>query len=196
MLKRPIPVNAPLRFLPRDIGGGANVEEDSVSIWSAVLACEKLSRDSCDWVSAVGVSGMSSSSEMGEGIRLPRSSSMSCPSPFQPGGDACIEGRCRLFIAMQPAEPLMGYPNPFIPLLKVGCMGVGIRLLLLTASELNKDGWSMAGRIKLLPNELKAGDSGGWLRMSISSSSISVSMSIPLDSLDIRTGPPYIESGE
>lgn len=73
-----------------------------------------------------------------------------------------MEGTFELFIAMPPADPLIGYPNPLIPpLLKVGCMGVGIRLLLLTASELNSDGWSMGGRMKWLPNELKAGDSGG-----------------------------------
>ncbi len=197
MLKRPTPVRAPLRFLPRGVGGGANVEDDSLSIWSAVLACEKLSRDSCDWVNAVGVSGMSSSSEIGEGMRLIRSSSISCLGPFQVGEGACVDSMCELFIAMPPAEPLMGYPNPFIPpLLNVGCIGVGIRPLLFPASALNKDGCNMAGRIKLLPNELKAGDSGGWLRTSMSSSSISISMSVLLDSLDMQTGPPYIESGE
>lgn len=173
MLNLPMPVSAPLRFLPRGVAGAARlVVEISVSMWSA-LACEKLSRESCDWVSAVGVSGISSSSDIGEGMRRFRSSSMSCLLLFLDIG-ACIEGTeaPRLPSCMPPAEPLVGYPSPFIPpLLNVGCIGVGIRPLVLVESELNREELSMAGRMKKL---LQAGDSGGWLRISASSSSISM----------------------
>jgi hypothetical protein len=106
MLKRPgAPVNAPLRFLPRGVGGNTSAGEvDSVSISSA-LACEKLSRDSCDCVKAVGVSGRSSSSDMGEGMRLVRSFPGSCLflRTFNPGG-----GGSELLVFMPPADPLEG----------------------------------------------------------------------------------------
>ena len=92
MLKRPMPVRAPLRFLPRGVLGEAVVGRVSVSMASVVLAGETQSRDSCDWVWAVGVSGMSSSSDMGEGMRLLRSSSKPCLGPFHAGGGACIGG--------------------------------------------------------------------------------------------------------
>lgn len=83
-----------------------------------------------------------------------------------------------------------------LPLLKVAWMGVGIRPLLFTVPELKADGWSLGGRMKLLLKEPNAGDSGGWLRTSLSlSSSMSMSSSILLDSLEM-TGPPYIELGE
>jgi hypothetical protein len=188
MLNLPIPVKAPLRFLPRGVGGRLRWGEHAVSM---APACEKLSRESWDCVSAVGVSGMSSSSDMGDGMRLLRSSSL---GPFQTGG----AGMGALLVSMPPAEPLIGYPSPFMPLLlNVGCMGVGMRplLLLLAESELKSEGWSMAGRMNV-PIEANAGDSGGWLRTSVSSSSMSMSKSILLDSLDIQTGPPQIESGE
>lgn len=88
--------------------------------------------------------------------------------------------------------PLM----PLMPLrLKEGWIGVGIRLLLFAESELNNDGRSIGGRMKLLPNELTAGDSGGWLRTS-ASSSMSMSQSILLDSLDMLKKPSGMESGE
>ena len=116
MVTRTIPVKAPLRFLPRGVGGKAEEAAsavgggDSVSMQSAELwACETLSRESWDCVSAVGVSGMSSSSEMGDGMRLLRSSeSMSCRGPFQAGGGACMDDVCMLFMSMPPAEPLAG----------------------------------------------------------------------------------------
>lgn len=128
-------------------------------------------------MSAVGVSGMSSSSDMGEGMRRLRSSSISCLVPFRAGG-ACIDGigpfKLLLLMSMLPAEPLVGYPSPCMPpLLNVGCMGVGIRPLL-AGSDPNKEGLSIAGRIKKFPDVPKAGDSGGWLRTSTSSSSISM----------------------
>lgn len=116
MVTRPIPVKAPLRFLPRGVGGKAEEAStvgggDSMSMQSAELwACETLSRESWDCVSAVGVSGMSSSSEMGDGMRLllRSSESMSCRGPFQAGGGACIDEVCMLFMSMPPAEPLAG----------------------------------------------------------------------------------------
>ena len=67
-------------------------------------------------------------------------------------------------------------------------MGVGIRALVLTVSELKSDGRSMGGRIKWLPKELIAGDSGGWLRTSVSSS-MSMSQSMVLDSLEMQKNP-------
>jgi hypothetical protein len=82
-----------------------------------------------------------------------------------------------------------------LPRLKEGWIGVGIRPLLLTESELNNDGRSMGGRMKLLPKELMAGDSGGWLRTS-ASSSMSMSQSILLDSRDMLKKPSWMESGE
>ena len=181
MLKRPTPVRAPLRLRPRVARGGrASVEEISVSMRSMVLAFETLRRESWDCVNAVGVSGMSSSSEMGEGMRLLRSVSTSCRGAFQDGVCSVGVGTAGfvLFVFIAPAEPPMGYPKPFMPpLLKVGCIGVGIRPTLLAASELNNEGLSIAGRMKLV-NVLKAGDSGGWLRISASASSSSSSMSM------------------
>lgn len=107
MLNRGVPVNAPLRFLPRGVGGSTSVGvADSISISSA-LACEKLSRESCDWVSAVGVSGISSSSDIGEGMRRPRSSPCSCLflRTVRPGSGGSPEA---LLVFMPPAEPLVG----------------------------------------------------------------------------------------
>jgi len=108
MLKRPgVPVNAPLRFLPRGVGGSTSAGVgDSISM-SSGFACEKLSRESCDCVSAVGVSGMSSSSDMGEGMRRLRSLPGSClflrtvkaGSGGSPG---------KLLGSTPPAEPLVG----------------------------------------------------------------------------------------
>jgi hypothetical protein len=151
MLKRPMPVKAPLRFLPRGVGGNARVVAAvSVSMSSAGFACEKLSRDNCDCVNSVGVSGMSSSSDIGEGIRRLRSSSISCLLFFREVG-ACIEGTLRppLLVFIPPAEPLVGKPIPFNPpRLKVGCIGVGMRPLGLTGSAPNSEAFSIAGRIK------------------------------------------------
>lgn len=58
-------------------------------------------------------------------------------------------------------------------------------------SVLNKDDCSMGGRMNEWAKELNAGDSGGWLRTSVSSS-MSMSWSILLDSVDMQT----IESGD
>jgi hypothetical protein len=153
MINLPIPVSAPLRFLPRGVGGTINVVAGpSVSIWSVALVCEKLRRESWDCVSAVGVSGLSSSSEMGDGIRRLRSSSISCLPPFRDVG-GCDEGALTppLEVFRPPTEPLVWKPSPFIPLLlNVGCIGVGIRGLLLARSEPNKEALSIAGRINRL----------------------------------------------
>lgn len=115
MLKRPMPVKAPLRFRPRGVSGEAAVGCISVSMASAVVvvvvvAGETDRRDSCDWVRAVGVSGISSSSEMGEGMRLLRSSLLFAPClhPFHSGGGCCMHGTGILFTSIAPAEPLVG----------------------------------------------------------------------------------------
>ena len=111
MLKRPMPVKAPLRFRPRGVLGEAADGRISVSIASAVVAVvagETESRDSCDCVSAVGVSGISSSSEMGEGMRLLRSWLAPCLHPFHTGGGCCMHGTGMLLTSMPPAEPLVG----------------------------------------------------------------------------------------
>lgn len=151
MLNLPMPVSAPLRFLPRGVGGGKASEPslDSMSMQSAGLACEKLSRESCDCVRAVGVSGMSSSSEMGEGMRRERSSSNVWCEGFREVG-VWSEGTLRalLLVWRPPAAPLVGKPRPFMPLrLKVGCIGVGMRPLGLTGSAPNSEAFSIAGRI-------------------------------------------------
>lgn len=95
---------------------------------------------------------------------------------------------------MASMEPAMGYP-PFIPpLLNVGCIGVGSLPVLLDESELNSEGLSMAGRMKML-DVPKAGDPAGWLGTSLSSSSMSISKSMPLDR-ECSTGPPTFAPGE
>ena len=184
-----MPVNAPLRFLPRGVGGTASAEgPSSVSMCSA---CAKLSRESCDCVSAVGVSGMSSSSEMGEGMRRLRSSDGSCRVLGLRDGGAWDVGAGRpLLVLRLPAEPLEGKPRPFNPpRLKVGCIGVGIRPLVVLGSALKSEALSMAGRMRKL---LVYGDCG-WLRTSRSSSSMSMSWSCCCESC---IGPSYGGFGE
>jgi hypothetical protein len=88
------------------------------------------------------------------------SSSNSCLLAFRDVG-ACIDGIAMvvLFRPSPPAEPLAGKPRPFIPLLlKVGCIGVGIRPVLLLGSEPNSEAFSMAGRSD---SALVNGDDGG-----------------------------------
>lgn len=121
---------------------------------------------------------MSSSSEMGEGMRRERSSSKVWCVGLRDVG-AWREGTLRvlLLVCRPPAAPLVGKPRPFMPFrLKVGCIGVGMRPLGLTGSAPNSEAFSIAGRI-MKP----CGDCAGWLWTSKSSSSMSISKSFDCD---------------
>lgn len=101
-------------------GGGA-ISASMGSVFDATLR-----RESCDCVSAVGVSGRSSSSEMGDGIR--RLLSMSTCDCFLGTGGVCSIGllgmpRYPLPIPIPPAMPLVGYPNPDMPPMLIGPLG-------------------------------------------------------------------------
>jgi hypothetical protein len=145
------------------------------SVPSRLFKIHVLRRSSCDWVKAVGVSGISSSSDMGDGIRRPLSSS-TC---------ADLRACCRigllgtprypLLMLMPPAIPLLEYPSPpKPPVWKFGYMGVGTRpVLFADVSRPKRFEFNFAGRIDGMKEESR----GGLAMLSRSSSSISISVS-------------------
>lgn len=89
-----------------------------MSMRSAPWLVVTLRRESCDCVCAVGVSGMSSSSDMGEGIRTVLSwlRCRRCDGSFvYPLLGAEGTPSKPLDVVIPPAKPLFGYPSPFMP---------------------------------------------------------------------------------